>query len=180
MSDILIGFFAEHVQIAALVSIIINVVVSIMGVVPSFFLTTANITVFGFWGGATMSFIGEAFGAYCSFWLYRKGFKKLTETKIREFPQVEKLVMLEGKEAFILILSLRLLPFVPSGLVTFFAAIGKVAGATFLVASTLGKFPALLIEAYSVYQVSRWTVEGKVILALFASYLLYYLVKKRH
>jgi uncharacterized membrane protein YdjX (TVP38/TMEM64 family) len=55
----------------------------------------------------------------------------------------------KGLEAFFLVLSLRLLPFVPSGVVTFVATIGKTPLLIFIIASSIGKIPALLLEAYS-------------------------------
>jgi uncharacterized membrane protein YdjX (TVP38/TMEM64 family) len=60
----------------------------------------------------------------------------------------------KGLEAFFLVLSLRLLPFVPSGVVTFVATIGKTPLLIFIIASSIGKIPALLLEAYSHLQVS--------------------------
>ncbi|QZT35132.1 hypothetical protein HUR95_07915 [Caldalkalibacillus thermarum TA2.A1] len=43
----------------------------------------------------------------------------------------------------------------------------------FAIASTIGKIPALLIEAYSVYQVTQFEWQGKIILSLAAVYMLY-------
>ncbi|NNU91686.1 TVP38/TMEM64 family protein, partial [Anoxybacillus sp. CHMUD] len=124
------------------------------------------------------SFVGEAVGAIVSFVLYRKGFHKLSETKWFSYPKVKRLLEAEGVEAFSLILSLRLLPFVPSGLVTFVAAIGRMSLLLFTVASSLGKLPALLLEAYSVYQVMNWTWQGKVISTVFAVFLFLFTWKK--
>jgi uncharacterized membrane protein YdjX (TVP38/TMEM64 family) len=49
----------------------------------------------------------------------------------------------------------------------------------FLTASSLGKIPALLLEAYSVYQVTRPGWQGKLILALAAALLLFFLLKRK-
>ena len=84
----------------------------------------------------------------------------------------------ERGKAFWLIFSLRLIPFVPSGLVTFAAAIGKVSAVTFLVASSVGKLPALLLEGYAVYQVAEFGWQGKVILTVFALFILYFVTKQ--
>ena len=46
-----------------------------VGVIPSVFLTGANLIVSGFWPGTFISFVGEVLGAIVSFLLYRKGFK---------------------------------------------------------------------------------------------------------
>ncbi|EMI09959.1 TVP38/TMEM64 family protein [Anoxybacillus gonensis] len=178
MEEQVIALFHTYPSIAFLLSIGINIVISILGVVPSVFLTAANLAVFGFWQGTFLSFIGEAVGAIVSFLLYRKGFRKLSETKWFSYQKVKRLLEAEGVEAFSLVLSLRLLPFVPSGLVTFVAAIGRMSLLLFLVASSLGKLPALLLEAYSVYQVMNWTWQGKVILTLVSAFLLMFTWKK--
>jgi uncharacterized membrane protein YdjX (TVP38/TMEM64 family) len=90
------------------------------------------------------------------------------------------LVDAKGKTAFMLILALRLIPFVPSGLVTFAAAIGEVGALTFLLASSIGKAPALLIEAYSVYQVTEWGWQGKLILLIVAVVILAFFIKRKN
>ncbi|WP_461201814.1 TVP38/TMEM64 family protein [Anoxybacillus sp. TBDG-1] len=168
MEQQMIALFRTYESFAFLISIAMNVIISILGVVPSVFLTAANLAVFGFWKGTFLSFVGEAAGAIVSFVLYRKGFRQLSETKWFSYPKVRHLLAAEGKEAFFLVLSLRLLPFVPSGMVTFVAAIGRMSLLLFTAASSLGKLPALLLEAYSVYQVMNWTWQGKVILTFAA------------
>ena len=72
-----------------------------------------------------ISFLGEAIGAAIAFLLYRKGFKKTVEKKLDKYPKVKRLLDAEDKEAFYLVLALRLIPFVPSGLITFAAAVGR-------------------------------------------------------
>lgn len=178
MEEQVIALLHTYPSIAFLISIAINIVINILGVVPSVFLTAANLVVFGFWKGTFVSFVGEAVGAIVSFLLYRKGFRKLSETKWFSYPKVKRLLEAKGVEAFSLVLSLRLLPFVPSGLVTFVAAIGHTSLLIFIIASSLGKLPALLLEAYSVYQVMNWTWQGKVISTVFAVFLFLFTWKK--
>ncbi|WP_226536565.1 TVP38/TMEM64 family protein [Fictibacillus halophilus] len=179
MSETLLTFFKEYREWAIPVSILLNVIIAILGIVPSVFLTAANLLFFGFWNGTLISFIGEAAGAAISFLLYRKGFKKVSRQKLEGYPRVVRLLEAKGKEAFILIFSLRLLPFVPSGLVTFAGAIGAVSAYVFVAASSIGKVPALLLEAYSVYNVTEWNTEGKIILGVVAAIGIYVIVKKR-
>ena len=179
MKQDVLQLFNTYPQYAIVFSICINVLIAILGVVPSVFLTAANILFFGFWQGAIISFSGEAIGAYISFVLYRLGFKKNIENKLKSYPAVNRLLQLEGREAFISIVSLRLIPFIPSGLITFTAAMGKVNVVTFFIASSVGKIPALLIECYAAYQVTQFGWQGKIILLLGGIYLLYQVLKKR-
>ena len=74
-------------------------------------------------------------------------------------------------------MSLRLLPFIPSGMVTLGAAAGRVSLIIFLLASSLGKLPSLVLEGYSVYQVTRFGWQGKIMLLLVALGVLVYAFK---
>ncbi len=178
MQDWLVEVLVSYKEFAVVISLLINILISIFGVIPSVFITAGNLLVFGFWKGTLISFLGETIGAIVSFWLYRKGFKRHVGKKLDKYPFVSKLLGTKGKDAFFLILSLRLLPFVPSGLVTFASAVGEVSLLIFVFASSIGKIPALLIEAYSVNQVTNWTTEGKLILAALAIVGLFYFMKK--
>ena len=179
MEDYIIHLFREYPHLSIIISLSISILIAILGIVPSVFVTGANILFFGFWQGTLISLLGEIAGAAVAYFLYRKGFKKLSQKPLEKFPKIKRLIEAEGKEAFYLILSLRLLPFVPSGLITFAAAIGKVSVPVFLIASSLGKMPALIIEAYSVYQIVQFGWQGKVILALIACMLIYLVFKRK-
>lgn len=54
-------------------------------------------------------------------------------------------------QVFWTIILLRLIPFVPSGLVTAGASLTPISGPLFMVASTIGKIPAVFIEVAIVY-----------------------------
>ncbi|HYO21817.1 MAG TPA: VTT domain-containing protein [Flavisolibacter sp.] len=176
MKEALLTFFHDYPNLALISSLLISVLIAVLGVVPSFFVTAANILFFGFWQGILVSFLGEAIGAVVAFYLYRKGFKKETAAHLSKYKTVEALINAENKKAFWLVLSLRLIPFVPSGLVTFAAAIGRVSTLTFLIASSLGKLPALLLEGYAVYQVTEFGWQGKVILTIVAVVILVFVI----
>nr|WP_204418470.1 VTT domain-containing protein [Bacillus tianshenii] len=153
---------------AILLSIIFNTVISILAFVPSVFITAANIAFFGFWVGTLVSFLGESVGAVVSFLLYRKGLKAFSPKALERNKWLIRLQGTEGHRAFLLVLGLRLFPFAPSGLVTLAGATSRISLIHFAIASTLGKVPALLLEAYSVYRVLEWGTEGKIILTLFS------------
>jgi uncharacterized membrane protein YdjX (TVP38/TMEM64 family) len=171
--------FNNYPQYALLLSIAVNIIIAVLGVVPSVFLTAANILFFGFWEGTLISIAGEAIGALIAFLLYRFGFKKKIEKKIERYPSVNRLLQAERMQAFYAIISLRLIPFVPSGIITFTAAMGRVSIATFFIASSIGKVPALLLEAYAAYEVTQFNWQGKVILLAVGVYLLYLVFRRR-
>jgi uncharacterized membrane protein YdjX (TVP38/TMEM64 family) len=171
MKEHVVELLQNYKPYAFFISILISVVISIAGFIPSLFLTAANLVVFGFWKGTALSFIGEGVGAIVSFLIYRKGFRKISETKIFHNRKMIRLLEVKGKQAFTLVFSLRLMPFVPSGVVTFLAAMGKMSIVIFAVSSTIGKLPALLFEAYSANQMIQWTWQGKMIIMIFAGIL---------
>lgn len=178
-SNIFNCHFTHFLLAKYIISLLINIFISLAGVIPSVFLTAANIIFFGFWYGLVISFVGEALGAIVSFSVYRQGFRKLPKTiSMERIPKVKRLLEVEGKKAFLLILSLRLLPFIASGLINIFSAMGKVSLILFSLASSLGKIPALIIEGYSVLQITDFTWQGKIILTGISIYLLLYLLRK--
>lgn len=163
--DTLVG---QPLWLALFISIIVNILISLVGVLPSAFVTAANIAYFGFVGGLAVSIIGEAVGAVVSFFLYRIGVKKLGEKfSDQTAPKfVHKLKAAAGIEAFFLVMLLRIFPFAPSGLVTLAASLSKMSAVAFAVSSTLGKIPALFIEAYSVNEVLGWKQEYQAAVAI--------------
>ncbi|WP_051968246.1 MULTISPECIES: TVP38/TMEM64 family protein [Neobacillus] len=161
-----------------LVSIIINIVICIGGVIPSIFITATNITFFGFHTGLAITYIGECVGAVFSFWLYRKGIKSLNPTILNKNKWLIKLQNTQGWDSFVIILVLRIIPLIPSGIINLTAAISKTSIFTFFMASSLGMLPGIFIEAYSIKQVLESSYHLKYILAIIAFIIFVYLFKK--
>jgi len=178
VKESLLQLFSQHPQLAIAISLLASILIAIAGILPSVFITAANILFFGFWPGLFLSFAGEALGAIVAFMLYRKGLKKGLAPTLDAYPRAKRLVDAEGREAFSLIFSLRLLPFVPSGLITFAAAVGKVSAGLFFIASSLGKLPALFIEAASVYGFTRFGLGSKILLAAAGIAIAAYVIKR--
>lgn len=168
MQENLLQFFIEQQQWAILISLLLSILIAVLGIIPSYFITAANVLFFGFWPGLIISIIGESIGAGLAFILYRKGFQQKLQQKLLAYPKLTVLISAEGKKAFWLILLCRIIPFIPSGLVSFGASLGKVTFFIFFMASTIGKIPALLIEAYSVLAISHFTLAGKIIMGIIA------------
>lgn len=142
---------------AVLISILLNVIVAITGILPSAFITIYTVGIFRFEYAIIILLIGEAMGAIISFILYRKGANKLlSKPKLSSFKRnkyLQKLRNTEGMTAVCIVLLLRIIPFVPSGAVTLTAALSPMRVIPYSLASTIGKVPAIFIEAYSVYHV---------------------------
>ncbi|WP_340084964.1 VTT domain-containing protein [Siminovitchia sp. FSL H7-0308] len=162
MEHVVTEWFPEHQWMAVIISICLNMIIAISGILPSAPVTAGNIIFFGFKTGLLISIIGEAAGAVVSFLLYRKGIRTwFARNKVKN-RFLNKLKHTHGVEAAILVIMLRILPFVPSGAVTLAAAYSQMRLLSFSIASTLGKIPSLYIEAYSVDRVLALTVGWQI------------------
>ncbi|EOU2057069.1 alkaline phosphatase, partial [Clostridium perfringens] len=96
----------------------ISVIIALLGIVPSVFVTGANIVFFGPINGFLISLLGEVIGGLISFKVYRKGINKFAGNIEGKYELIDKIVKSEGRNVGILIFEGRLIPFIPSGLVT--------------------------------------------------------------
>jgi uncharacterized membrane protein YdjX (TVP38/TMEM64 family) len=87
INDIL-EIFKNNSSLAIPISLLISIAISLAGVLPSVFVTGANIVFFGPGQGFLISLLGETTGAYITFTVYRLGFKK----KIEKFTDKHKLL----------------------------------------------------------------------------------------
>jgi len=165
MKETILQIFEQAGLFAIFISLFVNILISIIGVLPSVFITAANLTFFGLYHGLIVSIIGEGLGALISFVLYRKGLR-IWRLKDFQHPVILKLKHLEGYKAFWIILSLRILPFIPSGAITLGSAFSKVSLTLFAIASTLGKIPSLIIEAGAVFGFMQVELKWKIVIII--------------
>ncbi|WP_297520980.1 VTT domain-containing protein [uncultured Clostridium sp.] len=140
----------NYAYLAIPISLLVSIIVALLGIVPSFFVTGANIIFFGPVKGFLISLLGEVIGGVITFYLYRLGFKKKAENLSR-YKMIGNIIQSKGKKAAMLIFEARLLPFVPSGFVTLAAAISEVSIVPYTVATILGKIPSIGLEAIVSY-----------------------------
>lgn len=133
------------------ISLLISTVIALLGVVPSVFVTGANILFFGPLYGFLLSLLGETIGGYITFLVYRLGFKKGAESIKHKHKLLKSIVEGEGKSVGFLIFEGRLIPFIPSGFVTLAASISNVNGLIFIISTFLGKIPSIALEALVSY-----------------------------
>lgn len=178
MKEAALHLFEQYPHVAFLIGFGLAVFVALIGIIPSPFVTAANVLFFGFWPGVIITFTGETVGAAIAFYLYRKGFKSSVRHKLEKYKAAERLLNADNKKAFWIIFSFRLIPVLPSGIVTFTSAMSRASLLTFVVAGALGKLPSLLFEGYAALQVTELTWQGKVIIGLVGLLFLYLLVRQ--
>lgn len=149
----LINIFNQYSDLAIFISLFISVIIALLGIVSSVFVTGANIVFFGPINGFLISLLGEVIGGWISFKVYRKGINKFAGNIEGKYELIDKIVKSEGRNVGILIFEGRLIPFIPSGLVTLAAAMSRVNSFTFIISTFLGKIPSILLEVLASYGV---------------------------
>lgn len=171
--------FSFILQMIAVISA--NLLVGAIGFVPSVFMTSLNISLYGLGGGLLLSLIGEVFGVWIGFHLYRFGFSKM-KAEWRQHRLWRYLHSRKTHQLFFGIILLRLVPFVPSGIVTAAASATTIRSTHFLLASTIGKIPAVALEVAAVYGFTQLVpvyTQYVVVALLLATTLLMWLISKR-
>jgi len=162
------GLLTSYLPIAIPLSLLLEIAIAVVGVLPSYFITMANVAVFGIWWGTALSIAGESLGAMLAFLLYRKGLNKLSRGKGKFASSLDKrmsqLSQASSPRAFFLVFAFRILPYMPSGAVTVAAAASRMNTFSFTTASTLGKIPSLAVEVATV--VFAMSLQFKLFLAL--------------
>ncbi len=164
---------------AMLISIYINAAISIMGVIPSVFLTGANVLVFGLYKGFLISWAGEVIGATASFLLYRWGIKSAARIPTDRWKTIKTINALPGLRQIYFLTLLRMAPFVPSGLINLLGAFTAIELRNFIIATAIGKFPALLLETafmYNLININKGYIN--LIIGVLVAALLYWGVQK--
>ena len=151
--DNLIEIFNDNSSLAIIISLGLSIIISLAGILPSIFVTGANIIFFGPIKGFIISLIGETIGGYITFKVYRIGLKKGMESISGKYKLLDKLVKSHGIKAGILVFEGRLIPFMPSGFVTLAASLSNIDSIRFNVATLLGKAPSIALEAIISYDV---------------------------
>lgn len=176
--DNIINLFQEYSTISIPISLFISVIIALLGVVPSVFVTGANIIFFGPILGFIISLLGETIGGYITFIVYRLGFKKSVENIKNKHKLLKAIVEGDGNKIGFLIFEGRLIPFIPSGFVTLAAALSNVNGLTFNIATFLGKIPSIALEAlvsYDLINIKQNYI--RLAITLIALMLLYFTLK---
>ena len=134
--------------LAILVSFLLMIFQSLAAPLPAFLITFANAAVFGWVGGAALSWISSLAGAAACFGigkLYgRAAVAKLTGKTALE--SVDKFFEKFGAKSIFIA---RLLPFMPFDIVSYAAGLTPMKFLPFIIASALGELPATLIYSYA-------------------------------
>lgn len=128
---------------AVLVSMIIDIVINIVGFLPSIFISTANGVVFGVVGGTFVSWFAETIGVIISFFFMRTLFRNKAKKVIEKSKMLSKLDHYSTWQAMTLA---RAVPYSPNGLVTALGALSHISYRDYILGCFIGKLPSVACE----------------------------------
>lgn len=131
---------------AILVSFVLDVLINAGSVFPSVFLSTANGLIFGLPLGILISWLAETVGVVLSFLLMRFFFRDTAELLIAKSNSLQHIDRASGEKGFYWIAVARMLPYVPSGILTAVGAVSRISVKDYIIANLIGKFPSTSLE----------------------------------
>jgi uncharacterized membrane protein YdjX (TVP38/TMEM64 family) len=141
---------------AIVVSLIADILINMVGFLPSIFISTANGIVFGIGPGILISWFAETIGVILSFILMRTVLRKSTEELIQKSNMLKKIDEFSGVNGFKMMLFARTLPYFPSGLITAIGAISRISFKDYVLANFIGKLPSTALEVMIGYDVVNY------------------------
>ena len=139
----LIAYLQSFGVWAVFVSFFIDVVINIVGFLPSIFISTANGLIFGLFWGTVISWLAETTGVVISFWAMRVLFRTMAMHLIEKSKTLSRLDQYESWQA---VAVARAIPYMPNGLVTAVSALSSMPFERHLLGSLIGKLPSVALE----------------------------------
>lgn len=128
---------------AAFMSFFIDVVINIVGFLPSIFISTANGLIFGLIWGTIISWLAETVGVLISFYVMRTLFRGMAMNIINKSKTLKKLDSYDSWQA---IAAARAIPYMPNGLVTAISALSSMHFRPYALGCLIGKLPSTALE----------------------------------
>ncbi|MBP1763714.1 MAG: associated protein [Firmicutes bacterium] len=131
---------------AVVASIFINIIINLMGVVPTALISGANGIIFGLAVGILYSWIGEVAGTMISFVLWRSLLRPAAQKMIARSSYLTMADEFSTSKGFKAVLIARMVPLTPSGIITIIGSISHMSFHDMLWATMIGKAPSIFLE----------------------------------
>lgn len=128
---------------AIVMSMVIDIVINIVGFLPSIFISTANGVVFGIGVGTVVSWLAETIGVVISFFFMRTLFRHKAQQLIEKSKMLSKLDEYSTLKAMVIA---RAVPYSPNGLVTALGALSHISYRDYIIGCLIGKLPSVAVE----------------------------------
>lgn len=177
-------YIQSYGWIAFFIAILAVVIQTFFPIVPFVLLAGANVIAFGLWTGFLVSWIGAFAAAVVNFFLARYAARDWAEKKMGHHSFLKNLNRYAETRGFLIILLARCIPVIPSSAVNTAAGISKISFRSFLLATLLGKIPAVFFESLLGHYLINWEDhKGKLTIIMIGLALfvlgLHYLKKKK-
>jgi uncharacterized membrane protein YdjX (TVP38/TMEM64 family) len=143
--DDLVLYLRSFGWIAILIGIAAIGLQTVFPVVPYLILAGANVLVFGLYYGFLINWLGALLGATLTFILVRKWGRNWAQRKWKDQKQVQWFNERLDRQGFWILLLVRVFPIVPPTLVNVLAGLSRIRFSTYLLATMIGKIPAVWI-----------------------------------
>ncbi|KOS68674.1 hypothetical protein AEA09_09050 [Lysinibacillus contaminans] len=87
---------------------------------------------------------GTVFGSICMFFLCRYAFQRIALKQVQKWQRLDGFFQLLERNGFLAVLIGRLIPIMPSAAINAIAGVTEVRFRSFLLATTIGKFPTMM------------------------------------
>lgn len=146
--DVVKVYIRSFGPMAAVISFLLMMFQSVAAPLPAFLITFANAAVFGWVGGAILSWSSAMAGAALCFWiarLYGRG-AVVKFTGKTALDSVDQFFEKYGTKSIIIA---RLLPFMSFDIVSYAGGLTSMSFRSFFIATGIGQLPATLIYSYA-------------------------------
>lgn len=133
------------------VSLLVNTLVNLIGFLPSVFMTTTNVWLWGAWWGGVLSWSAEVLGAMLAFVLYQRGVRMLPQKYKNRWQWLQSIHSQPEWRQWIMLTAARLIPWIPTGAVNLFAVWAGTRFFIFSSSTALGKIPSIALETGAGY-----------------------------
>lgn len=147
--DELLHLVKQGGTVSLFISMLLVAICVFFPVIPFPVLAGVIGAVYGAAEGVLISLAGAMVGTMGFFILSRYGFRDLAEKNLTKYPKVREYEEFLNRNSFVAILTCRLIPIIPAPVVNIICGLSHVKWITFLIASTLGKIPNILILSYA-------------------------------
>lgn len=147
--DELLTLIKEGGMLSILISMLFVAICVFFPVIPFPVLAGVIGGVFGTTQGVIISLTGAMAGTMGFFFLSRYGFRDYAQSKLMKYRKIQEYEEFLNRNSFMAILICRLIPIIPAPVVNIICGLSKVNWLTFLIASTIGKIPNILILSYA-------------------------------
>ena len=159
---------------------------AMFAVLPAFFFPVAVLALaggvaFGLWQGALYTFLGAVVNCSLMFWMARYLGRKQVEELLQKRLDAQwrqRLSKLEGREGFVLLIVLRLIPAVPYNLINYAFGLTGMKYSAYILASALGIIPGTFAfinigdKSMDITSLGFWIAIGLLLLLLAVTALL--------